>query len=57
MRRLLEVGQGGFEAQRVGGLLQQEGHAGAQEHDARFGVVGELFALQVFFPEGDCVVR
>lgn len=51
-----EVWQCGFEGERVLGFHQQEGHAGAQEDDARFGVLGEFFSFQVFFPEGDGVV-
>lgn len=56
VRHLGEVGQGGANLSHVGLLHEQKGHAGPEEDDARLGVAGQGFALEVFFPEGDVVV-
>jgi hypothetical protein len=42
-----EVGEGALERARVLGVLEQEGHGGAEEDNLRFRVVFELFALEV----------
>lgn len=47
-----EGGEGFAQGEGVGRVEQHEGHAGPEEDDAGFGVGGEVFALEVFFPEG-----
>ena len=49
---VFERGEGGFEAQRVVRLEEHECHAGAEEHDAGFGVCIQFFVFEVFFPKG-----
>ena len=56
MRRLGEIGEGGFEGERVLGVHEEEGHRWTEEDNLGFGVVGELLALEVLLPEGDGVV-
>lgn len=54
---LVEVGESGFEAQRVFGVHEQEGHRRAKEDDVRFRVVAQLLVLEVLLPERDRIVR
>ena len=51
--RVCEVWQSGFQGQRVRGLEEEKGHAGAEQDDVRFGVGAQFLVLEVFFPEGD----
>lgn len=47
VRCLGEVGEGVFEGEGVEGLGEEEGHAGAEEHDFGGLVVDEVLALEV----------
>jgi hypothetical protein len=48
-----EVGEDFFQGEGLGGLHEHVGHGGAEEDDGGFGEGIELFAFEVFLPEGD----
>lgn len=54
--RVAEVGEDFFEGEGLGALHEHVGHGGAEEDDGGFGEGVELFALEVFLPEGDCLL-
>lgn len=54
--RLFEIGEGGLQGEGIFGILQHKRHAGSEEHDVGFRVFGQLFSLEIFFPEADDVV-
>ena len=51
-----EVGEDFFEGEGLGALHEHVGHGGTEEDDGGFREGVELFALEVFLPEGDCLL-